>query len=250
MSLRDHFHPPFSLRKSWESIHNGWAFVIAQRLNGAILTDRFESESNIHHGAQIEIDLATFEEERDPPKFGTNGNNVENDGVATQLRTYAPPAAPLAAEVVMADADTFEIEIYKQEGGWKLVAVVELVSPANKDRSSHRRAFATKVGSYLQQGISVVTVDVVTERNANLHEDISNALHLPDSLDWSSPTGLSAICYRLLRVEGKERLEMWPHVLTLGAELPTVPLWLEPNLAVPLELELTYTNTCESLRIG
>jgi hypothetical protein len=43
---------------------------------------------------------------------------------------------------------------------------------------------------------------------------------------------------------------MWPHPLTLGAELPTVPLWLEPKFAVPLELELTYTNTCESLRIA
>jgi hypothetical protein len=51
-------------------------------------------------------------------------------------------------------------------------------------------------------------------------------------------------------VEGKERLEMWPHELALGAELLTVPLWLEPNLAVPLELELTYANACESLRIG
>jgi hypothetical protein len=30
---------------------------------------------------------------------------------------------------------------------------------------------------------------------------------------------------------------------------PTVPLWLEPNLAVPLELELTYTQVCQSLRI-
>jgi hypothetical protein len=247
MPLRDHFHPPISLRKSWETVHHGWAFVIAQRLNGAVLADRFESESNTHQGSQIEIDIATYEEDRPPSLFGPNGHN---GGVATQVQTYAPPAPPLACEVAMADADTFEISVYKQEGGWKLVATIELVSPANKDRSSHRRAFATKVASYLQQGISVVVVDIVTDRNANLHEDIANALHLPGALDWSSPTGLSAICYRLLRVEGKERLEMWPHPLTLGAELPTVPLWLEPNLAVPLELELTYTNTCESLRIA
>ena len=248
MPLRDHFHPPVSLRKSWESIHSAWAVMMVTRLNGALLSKQFESEPKVHHGSQIEIDLATYEEERDPvPSFGPNGSN---GGVATQLQTYAPPVAPLAAEVVMADADTFEVNVYKQEGGWKLVAVVELVSPRNKDRSTARRAFATKVASCLQQGVSVIALDVVTERNANLHEDVANALHLPDALDWSSPTGLSAICYRLLRVEGKERLEMWPHPLTLGAELPTVPLWLEPKLAVPLELELTYTNTCESLRIA
>jgi hypothetical protein len=247
MPLRDHFRPPLSLRKSWESVHHGWAFVIAQMLNGSILTDRFESDSNIHRGPQIELDVATDEEDREPSPFVMHGTG---GGVATQAQIYAPPAPPLAAEVVMADADTFEIDVYKQEGGWKLVAAIELVSPANKDRSSHRRAFATKVAAYLQQGVSVVTVDIVTERNANLHDDISNALRLPDALDWAAPTGLSAVCYRLLRAEGKERLEMWPHALALGAELPTVPLWLEPNLAVPLELELTYTNTCESLRIG
>lgn len=248
MPLRDHFHPPLSLRKSWEGFHSAWAVMVVTRLNGTLLSPEFESEPNIHHGPQIEIDVATYEEDREPPSlFGTNGHN---GGVATQLKTYAPPAPPLTCEVAMADADTFEVTVYKQEGGWKLVAAIELVSPANKDRSSHRRAFATKVASYLQQGVSVVVVDVVTERNANLHEDVSAALHLPDALDWASPTGLSAICYRLLRVEGKERLDMWPHQLALGAELPTVPLWLEPKLAVPLELEPTYTNTCESLRIA
>lgn len=67
-------------------------------------------------------------------------------------------------------------------------------------------------------------MDIVTERTANLHDDIANALRLPDALDWSSPTGLSAICYRRIHIEGKERLEMWPHVLALGAALPAVPL--------------------------
>jgi hypothetical protein len=247
MPLRDRFRPPVSLRKPWEGFHHHWASMIVHRLNGGILSERFESEPKSHRGSQIEIDVATYEEDRTPTLFGTNGHE---GGVATQAQVYAPPAPPLEAKVVMADADTFEVSIFKQDGGWKLVAAIELVSPANKDRSSHRRAFATKVASYLQQGVSVVTVDVVTDRTANLHEDLSDVLHLPDALDWSSPSGLSAITYRLIRVEGKERLEMWPHALSLGAELPTVPLWLEPKLAVPLELELTYTNTCESLRIA
>ncbi len=247
MPLRAHFHPPLSLRKSWESVHSAWAVMMVTRLNGALLSTRFESEPKVHHGSQVEIDVATYEEDRDPrPEFGTNGHN---GGVATEVDVYAPPAPPLACEVVMTDADTFEINVYKQSGGLKLVAAIELVSPRNKDLSTARRAFATKVASYLQQGISVITVDIVTDRNANLHEDIANALRLPDALDWSSPSGLSAICYRLIRVDGKERLEMWPHELALGATLPTVPLWLEPKLAVPLELELTYTNTCDSLRI-
>lgn len=39
------------------------------------------------------------------------------------------------------------------------------------------------------------------------------------------------------------------HPLMLGQPLPTLPLWLAENLAVPLELELSYEETCRSLRI-
>lgn len=131
----------------------------------------------------------------------------------------------------------------------KLVAAVELVSPSNKDRPSARRAFATKCAAYLQQGISVVTVDVVTTRTANLHGDLVQRLQLADEFAWHPPTGLSAVAYRVLRVNDQPRLDVWPFPLTLGESLPTLPLWLAPDLAVPLELEPTYEETCQSLRL-
>lgn len=250
MPLRDHFHPPLLNRKSWEGFHSGWAFLIAQRLNGALLSKGYESESQIHVGSQIEIDVATHEENRGLNLFGTNGNE---GSVATEVQTYAPPAPPITGEVAIADADLFEVRIYKTDGVWKLVAAIKLVSPANKDRPSTRRAFATKVASYLQKGVAIVVVDMVTNRLTNLHDELVELLHLPDQFDWQSATGLSAIAYRTVREnEGekeRERLDVWPHQLTLGEPLPTVPLWLSPGLAVPLELELTYANACQSLRI-
>jgi Protein of unknown function (DUF4058) len=250
MPLRDHFHPPVSLRKNWEGFHSGWAFLIAQRLNGGVLKTGYESQSQIHIGSQIEIDVATHEEDRGTNEFGSNGNG----GLATKVQTYAPPAPPLSEEVAFADADLFEVQIYKTDGGsWKLVSAVELVSPANKDRPSRRRAFATKIASYLQQGVSVVVVDLVTERRANLHAELVELLHLPDTFDWQSASGLSAVAYRVVKVKAgdkeQERLDVWPYPLALGEALPTVPLWLNPVLAVPLELELTYANACQSLRI-
>jgi hypothetical protein len=35
-------------------------------------------------------------------------------------------------------------------------------------------------------------------------------------------------------------LETWAHLLAVGRPLPTLPLWLADDLAVPLELEATY----------
>ena len=44
-------------------------------------------------------------------------------------------------------------------------------------------------------------------------------------------------------------MDVWANAVGFGDDLPTVPLWLTPSLAVPLELEPTYTSTCAGLRI-
>ena len=46
------------------------------------------------------------------------------------------------------------------------------------------------------------------------------------------------------------KLDAWPYPLALRQPLPTVPLWLTYDLAVPLELEATYEAACKSLRIA
>ena len=56
------------------------------------------------------------------------------------------------------------------EGGRTLVAVIELVSPANKDRPAKRRLFAAKCATYLSRGIGLIVLDVVTSRQANLQQ--------------------------------------------------------------------------------
>jgi hypothetical protein len=46
------------------------------------------------------------------------------------------------------------------------------------------------------------------------------------------------------------RLETWARGLEIGCHLPTLPLWLAADFAVPLELESTYEETCRVLRIA
>lgn len=59
--------------------------------------------------------------------------------------------------------------VFSSEAGARLVAAIELVSPANKDPADTRRAFVAKCASYLSQGIGLIVVDIVTTRHANLH---------------------------------------------------------------------------------
>jgi hypothetical protein len=64
------------------------------------------------------------------------------------------------------------------------------------------------------------------------------------------PSATYAVACRW-RDRGTSRwLETWNHALQPGLPLPTVPLWLTEDLAIPLDLEASYEQTCRDLRIG
>jgi hypothetical protein len=147
------------------------------------------------------------------------------------------------------DLDVYEVRVMQQMGGLQLRAAIALVSPAHKDRASHRRAFAVKCAGYLQQGVGVVIVDVVTARTANLHAELVDILGLAQPLAWDSPSQLYAVGYRPTQSADAQRLEVWPEALSIGAALPTMPLWLGEELCLPLALEESYRTTCAALRI-
>jgi hypothetical protein len=238
MPLRDHFQPPLRDDRPWESFHSAWANAIVGWLNQNVLPEHYWAIPQVHVGARVEIDAATF---RFHEESAAPGN-----GVATAV--WAPPQAKLAAAVDFGDTDTFEVQV-REETRRRLVAAVELVSPANKDRPTHRRDFAIKCASYLRQHVSVVIVDVVTERRDNLHGELMQLLELPPELLEAGAFPLYAVAYRLKVQEETQRLELWPEELQVGATLPTFPLWIGEDEAVPLDLEASYVAACELLRI-
>lgn len=252
MPLLDHFHSPLKDYCPWSAFHGNWVVKMVDRLNATHLERRkYTAQSGRHFGAQIEADVAALERvERGSLFEGLNGNE---GGVAVAAEVYAPPAAALSATVGFTDPDLFEVKVYRGGGGWELVAAIELVSEANKDSDESRRAFVVKCASYLQKGVSVVVVDTVTNRRADLHDELCDLIDGADKLRWSSPTGLSAVAYRAVRVVGEAggalKLNVLTYQLNVGFALPTVPLWLGRERAVPLELELTYAQACASLQL-
>ena len=66
---------------------------------------------------------------------------------------------------------------------------------------------------------------------------------------WA-PSRLYAVAYRTVAVGGPIRVEAWPEALAVGEDLPTLPLWLNAQLSLPLPLETSYTTACHSLRIA
>lgn len=238
MVLLDHFHPPLSVRRHWHAFHNAWATYIASALNQQLPQGYF-AEPNVQYG--IEIDVAAFEEGIQPEAPGAV------IAFPVQQTAWQPPA-PLQTLPFQPTTETVEISIFNSEAGPTLAGAIELVSPANKDRASHRHAFIAKCHTYLQQGIGLMVVDVVTSRNANLHEELIARLGTTDS--QSSRPDLYAIAYRVVERAGQTNLDVWQETLSLNHNLPTLPLWLHGDLCLPVDLDATYQRTCREQRIS
>jgi hypothetical protein len=233
MPLLDHFHPPLSERRHWDGFHSRWASAIADGLNAKDLPENLFAEPTVTVGSRVEVDVATLEEA-----------DAEAKNAATATVHLPAPAWVIPA----AFPDSFEVQLISTEGGPRLVAAIELVSPANKDRPASRRVFGLKCASYLCQGIGLIVVDVVTTRLANLHNEMMDLLQIdncripPDNL-------LYATAYRPVRRDGRDEIDVWQARLEVGSRLPNLPLFVGADLPVLVDFEASYVETCQRLRL-
>jgi hypothetical protein len=226
MPLLDHFHPPLSEKRHWHAFHNSWALYISSQLN-AILPEGYFAEANVQFG--VEIDVAAFEDV-----------SLRKPGIG-----WIPPS-PRASLQVELSGDVVEVGIFSRSGGPQLAGAVELVSPANTDRPSHREALVSKCATYLQAGVGLVLVDVVTERPIDFHRELLLRLGVVDP--GPGPV-LSGSAYRCVERDGANVLDIWREPIEIGQALPTLPLWLRGGLCLPVELETTYQRTCIEQRV-
>ena len=70
-----------------------------------------------------------------------------------------------------------------------------------------------------------------------------------DPLLSPEPPPLYTAACRMTKRGDEWMLETWVQSLELGRPLPTVPLWLADDLAVSLELEESYEESCKILNI-
>lgn len=241
MPLRDHFHTPWSDENHWEGFHSAWANTIVRHLNASLLPPQFRAIPQVHLGTWVEVDVAAFERNGDRLQ-----DTASSSGPVATL-PYTPPKPIQTVEIEFPEQDLFEVRILDESRGMRLVGAVELVSPGNKDRPETRRAFVSKCATYLRKQVGLLMVDVVTSRHANFHAELLELLLAEPSA--SPPGDLYAAAYRPLPGPGKWHLETWPETLALGSPLPSLPLWLGGELAVPLDLEASYSETCRVLRI-
>jgi Protein of unknown function (DUF4058) len=133
----------------------------------------------------------------------------------------------------------------------RIIAVIEIVSPGNKDSRAALRDFALKTVDCLRKGIHVLIVDLFppTPRDPyGIHKVIWDEIV---EEDFTFPDGKDRV---LVSYETGGERAAYIEPVTVDDALPDMPLFLTNDLHVMVPLELTYQATWdaspEELRIA
>lgn len=207
----DHSRPPLRGARHWEGFHSLWAISLARGLGRTAPPAGYRAESQVRIGPRVDVGVGALE-----------AGHAPTGGTATAAAAPARTAPPPTGAVPALFPDEFEARIIDPESGPTLVGVIELVGPANKDRPATRRAFAAKCCGYLQAGLGLVVVDVVTARNFHLRNETLTLMSAEGR--YRSDVSIHVSSFRPGVSGGGPQIELWRHPLTLGDELPAVPL--------------------------
>lgn len=221
----------WSDRSGWEGVHHLWITELLRWVKPR-LPEGYRafigSAPTVAVGApperpDVHVRQWSGDQSADAPSALTEGSTGEQPDV----------------EVAVPALDTSKA-LYVESHG-RLVAVVELVSPRNKDRPIARTTYLARYLGYLLEGVHLLLVDVHRRpQNFSFADAIAQELQVEQP---PCPPPL-AVSYRVGEpaATGGRLLAIWRRPLTVGQPLPSLNLALTVEAAVPVDLEQTYSR--------
>ena len=211
--------------------HQDWSIEITRTLNRGRLTKGY---------------YALVEQKVDGPEPDVIAVEMKKRGVAKPAgpvtATMAPPKTRITARTP-SDAARYarkanRISIRHPLG--EVVAVIELVSPGNKDSRNSLRSFVEKAVAFLRNGIHLLIVDLFPPSDRDpqgIHKAIWDEF-TDEPFQLPSDKPLTLVGYQ----SGDE---FTAHIepVAVGDVMPDMPLYLDRDLYVPVPLEATYQAT-------
>jgi len=213
----------------FHDFHNVWIGELRNALNSGLLPPGFYAMSEQHAGKYI-TDVLTL------TASGSKSAPVSG-GVAV---AEAPPKVRRQLSLSSAARTRRKTLAIRHASGDRLIAMLEVVSPANKDRRRHVQEFLDKLEDALAHGIHLLLVDLLPACKYDPH-GMHGALwdrlgDPPEDPPAEEPLTLAAY---VADTPVKAYLE---HVAE-GGVLPDMPLFLDPDTYIPTPLETTYRAT-------
>jgi hypothetical protein len=213
---------------------------------------------SFHQNCTIEI-FRTLNQGLLPPGYSAytdlRVSGWEPDIVSIQSKPSGPPqkaiatTPPRAQQVVRLEADAAfyarkanRVAIRHEFG--QVVAIIEVVSPGNKDSAHAIRSFVSQAVEFLSSGVNLLVIDLFppTPRDPEgIHQLVWK--ELTDEPIESRPREkpLTVVSYH----PGRD-LTAYVDQLAVGDPLPEAPLFLAPECHINLPLEETYHTSWSS----
>lgn len=224
MPIHDWTRVPAGL---FHDFHQTWAVQIKTALNAGLLPKGMSALVEQRVGPK-EADVLTVESRRPPRRSSDNGPGPAAAPTATIVRRTAAPTPNRANRVAV-----------RHHLG-RIVAVIEIVSPANKAGRGAFRDFVEKSAGFLLGGVHLVVLDLFppTPRDpAGIHKAIWDELH---EEEFVPPPGRDRT---VVSYEAGPEPTAYIEPLAVGDPLPDGSLFLAPGLHVRVPLEPTYRAT-------
>lgn len=221
----------------FHDFHTVWVAEIRNALNAGRLPKDYYALAEQHAGKFV-ADVLTLQVE-EPSK--ANGAYVAPTSGGVALAEVRPK---VRREVAMtSEPETLRRSIaIRHVSGHRLVALIEIVSPGNKDRAEHLEEFVAKAVSALNKGVHLLLVDLfppTAHDPQGLHGKVAAWLNSdgpPYDLPAAEP--LTFACYSA-RPPEKAYLGFLEHA-AVGAAVPDMPIFLTPDRYVMVPLAETY----------
>lgn len=214
----------------FHDFHNAWMVELRNALNGGLLPPDYYALTEQHAGRFV-ADVLTLH-------GGTPGNYPPMPGSEGGL---ALADAPPKVRRKLTGSETYRQRqrslALRHASGHRLVCLVEIVSPANKDRLEHVKDFVAKVVEALDLGVHVMVLDLLPPGRHDprgLHGAIwSHFDETPYNLPMEEPLTVASYA-------AATPVDAYVEHLAIGGTLPDMPLFLQSERYIPTPLERTY----------
>ncbi len=230
MSIHDWTQVPSGL---FHHFHQGWSIRIADALNGGRLPSGTVALVEQRSGPR-EPDVLAIEARTRQPRL-----DLDDRGVATVQSPTTQIVQRSDKEIYAGRANRIVVRHHLG----RIVAVIEILSPGNKDSRGAMRDFVEKTIQFLQEGIHVLVIDLFppTARDPlGIHKVIWDEI---EDVPFAFPSGKDRI---LVSYETNDDRVAYIEPVAVADALPDMPLFLAGHLHIPVPLESTYQATWDA----
>lgn len=147
--------------------------------------------------------------------------------------TIAAPDQEAVATFTLDPHRAIHIDFHGQ-----LIAAIELISPRNKDRHSSRERYLGRYVGYIRQGVHLLLIDVLPRP---VGFSFADAIVADLGLALEPTPTPYAVSYRVGEgVPEGTLMATWTRALRVGQPLAVIPVALNLQQAIDIDLEQTY----------